>query len=40
MRPVDWLHINANPEPGDSIPGSQIIALNDQAYAQVIELVA
>ena len=33
------LHINSNPEPTDSVPGAQLIYIDESVYAQVDQLV-
>jgi hypothetical protein len=34
-----WLRINSNPEPGDNLPGGQLIYLDEKVFAQVNQLV-
>jgi hypothetical protein len=34
------LHINSNPEPTDSVPGGQLIYIDEKVYAQVNQLVS
>ena len=34
-----WLHINANLQPGENIPGSQLLVIEDKVFGQVSQMV-
>jgi len=34
-----WLHINSNPQPGESLPGSQLLVIEEKVFSQVSQMV-